>query len=30
MEVERVHAAVGNLFGYHCLQVGDLAGVRIS
>lgn len=26
MEVERVHAAVGNLFGYHCLQVGDLAG----
>ena len=25
-EVERVHAAVGNLFGYHCLQVGDLAG----
>ena len=23
-EVERVHAAVGNLFGYHCLQVGDL------
>ena len=26
MEVERVHAAVGNLFGYHCLQVGDLGG----
>lgn len=26
MEVERVHDAVGNLFGYHCLQVGDLAG----
>ena len=26
MEVARVHAAVGNLFGYHCLQVGDLAG----
>ena len=25
-EVARVHAAVGNLFGYHCLQVGDLAG----
>ena len=21
-----MHAAVGNLFGYHCLQVGDLAG----
>ena len=29
MEVERVHAAVGNLFGYHCLQVGDLAGVDL-
>ena len=28
-EVERVHAAVGNLFGYHCLQVGDLAGVDL-
>ena len=25
-EVERVQGAVGNLFGYHCLQVGDLAG----
>ena len=29
MEVERVHAAVGNLFGYHCLQVGDLAGADL-
>ena len=29
MEVERVHAAVGDLFGYHCLQVGDLAGVDL-
>ena len=29
MEVERVHAAVGNLFGYHCLQVGDLAGTDL-
>ena len=28
-EVERVHAAVGNLFGYHCLQVGDLAGADL-
>ena len=28
-EVERVHAAVGNLFGYHCLQVGDLAGMDL-
>lgn len=25
-EIERVQAVVGNLFGYHCLQVGDLAG----
>ena len=24
-----MHAAVGNLFGYHCLQVGDLAGVDL-
>ena len=29
MEVERIHAAVGNLFGYHCLQVGDLAGADL-
>ena len=29
MEVERVHAAVSNLFGYHCLQVGDLAGMDL-
>ena len=29
MEVERVHAAVGNLFGYHCLQVGNLAGADL-
>ena len=29
MEVERVHGAVGNLFGYHCLQVGDLAGMDL-
>ena len=29
MEVERVHAAVGDLFGYHCLQVGDLAGADL-
>ena len=29
MEVERVHAAVGNLFGYHCLQVGDLGGADL-
>ena len=29
MEVERVHGAVGNLFGYHCLQVGDLAGADL-
>ena len=29
MEVERVHVAVGNLFGYHCLQVGDLAGADL-
>ena len=29
MEVEYVHAAVGNLFGYHCLQVGDLAGADL-
>ena len=28
-EVERVHGAVGNLFGYHCLQVGDLAGADL-
>lgn len=28
-EVERVHAAVGNLFGYHCLQVGDLGGANL-
>ena len=28
-EVDRVHAAVGNLFGYHCLQVGDLAGADL-
>ena len=28
-EVERVHSAVGNLFGYHCLQVGDLAGTDL-
>ena len=28
-EVERVHAAVGNLFGYHCLQVGDLGGADL-
>ena len=28
-EVERIHAAVGNLFGYHCLQVGDLAGADL-
>ena len=28
-EVARVHAAVGNLFGYHCLQVGDLAGTDL-
>ena len=24
-----MHAAVGNLFGYHCLQVGDLAGADL-
>ena len=29
MEVERVHGAVGNLFGYHCLQVGDLSGADL-
>ena len=29
IEVERVHAAVGNLFGYHCLQVGDLGGADL-
>ena len=29
MEVERIHAAVGNLFGYHCLQIGDLAGADL-
>ncbi|MCY4349270.1 MAG: methyltransferase domain-containing protein [Thiotrichales bacterium] len=29
MEVECVHAAVGNLFGYHCLQVGDLGGADL-
>ena len=29
MEVERVHAAVGNLFGYHCLQIGDLGGADL-
>ena len=29
MEIERVHAAVGDLFGYHCLQVGDLAGADL-
>ena len=29
VEVDRVHAAVGNLFGYHCLQVGDLAGADL-
>ena len=29
MEIERVHAAVGNLFGYHCLQVGDLGGADL-
>ena len=29
MEVEHIHAAVGNLFGYHCLQVGDLAGADL-
>ena len=28
-EVERIHGAVGNLFGYHCLQVGDLAGADL-
>ena len=28
-EVERVHGAIGNLFGYHCLQIGDLAGVDL-
>ena len=28
-EVDRVHAAVGNLFGYHCLQVGELAGADL-
>ena len=28
-EVERVRAAVGNLFGYHCLQVGDLGGADL-
>ena len=28
-EVERIHAAVGNLFGYHCLQVGDLGGANL-
>ena len=28
-EVERVHTAVGNLFGYHCLQVGDLGGANL-
>ena len=28
-EVERVHGAVGDLFGYHCLQVGDLAGADL-
>ena len=24
-----MHVAVGNLFGYHCLQVGDLAGADL-
>ena len=28
-EVECIHAAIGNLFGYHCLQVGDLAGADL-
>ena len=28
-EMDRVHGAVGNLFGYHCLQVGDLAGADL-
>ena len=28
-EVGSVHAAIGNLFGYHCLQVGDLAGADL-
>ena len=29
MEIELVHCAVGNLFGYHCLQVGDLGGADL-
>lgn len=28
-EVRQIHTAVGNLFGYHCLQVGDLGGANL-
>ncbi len=29
IEVESIHRALANLFGYHCLQIGDLAGADL-
>ncbi|MBF2760973.1 MAG: class I SAM-dependent methyltransferase [Ectothiorhodospiraceae bacterium AqS1] len=29
IELESIHLALANLFGYHCLQIGDLAGADL-